>query len=457
MKKIILSVSLLCGMALCAQAQNFYTGYFLDNYNYGHHINPSLQPETNYVGIGVNLGVDGNVGLSSLLFKGPDGTLVTGLNSSVSASEFIGALPDKLRLGVDDNLPLISVGFRGKKGGCSTIEFNLRTPATISVPKGAFELLKVGSTGSTYDLSGLGADIKAYAEVAYGYSRKIGDKFTVGGKVKALVGLGSESLNVNRMDVTLGEKEWSIKADAELSGACSMVDIPLNSEGNLDLGSAKFAGGFSPSGFGAAVDLGATFRPFKGLEISAAVTDLGAISWKTTVKGTSSSTVTYTGASEEIDLVNDGGSAIGEELSGALDKLGDMLKLKGETVSESAMQMIPVNFNVAAKYQVLPIVKVGAMANMQLYKGNTVFDGRVGAAVTPLDWLSFAANIGTGTYGPNAGAALSVTCAVVNLFVGVESRLGRVGSYNGLPILPLDKFYTCATAGLSITFGKRQK
>ena len=457
MKKIILATSLLFGLAFGASAQTFYSGYFLDNYNYGHRINPSLQSEKGYFGVGVNLGVDGNFGINNLLFKGPDGSLVTGLNSSVSASTFIGALPDKLQLGIDGNTPLVSLGFWGHNGGFSTIEVNLRTPTTLSVPKGVFEMLKVGSTGTTYDLSGLGMDVKAYAEVALGHSHKISDLLTIGAKVKVLVGLGSERLNVNRMDVTLGEKEWSVKADAELSGACNMLNIPLDSDGNLDLASTSFAGKFSPAGFGAAVDLGATFKPISGLEISAAVTDLGAISWKTTVKGTSSSNVTYTGASEEIDLMNGGGSVIGDELSGALNKLTDLLELKGQTVSESAMQMIPVNVNVAAKYKVLPVVKVGAMANMQFYKGTTVFDGRIGAAVTPLDWLSLAANVGTGTYGPNAGAALSVTLAVINIFAGVETRFGRVGSYNGLPVLPLDKFYTCATAGVSISVGKRHK
>lgn len=64
-----------------------------------------------------------------------------------------------------------------------------------------FSLENIAGTNQNYSLSNQTLNMKAYAEVGLGYSRRITEKLTVGARVKVLLGLARAEMNINQFDL----------------------------------------------------------------------------------------------------------------------------------------------------------------------------------------------------------------------------------------------------------------
>ena len=87
-------------VSFMAFAQESHTSYFMEGMVKRHELNPALSSNCNYVSIpvipvfsGLAIGANSNLGADKFLFK-RNGEIVTGLNSAVSADEFLGGLKD---------------------------------------------------------------------------------------------------------------------------------------------------------------------------------------------------------------------------------------------------------------------------------------------------------------------------------------------------------------------------
>ena len=127
-------------VAVNVNAQELKTGYFLDNYLYGHRLNPAAQVDDNtktFLGLIVNdvtAGLSSDLGLSNLMFP-VSGRLVTGFNEAVSAEEFIGGLKITNKINIDLTENLFTIGCRTKNGlGFWTIEANAKSTSAASAP-----------------------------------------------------------------------------------------------------------------------------------------------------------------------------------------------------------------------------------------------------------------------------------------------------------------------------------
>ena len=165
MKKITILAAVIAS-AFCTSAfAQTQSGYFLDNYVYGYRLNPAIMSEKAFFGLGVgNIDLTGksDLGLSDFLYKNPDGNgLVTGLNKSISAEEFLANIKDANNLAVNGGVNLISFGAR-KEHKMSTFEINLRANSAAYLPGDAFKFLKCGTeNGGSYDLSSLSANVNS--------------------------------------------------------------------------------------------------------------------------------------------------------------------------------------------------------------------------------------------------------------------------------------------------------
>ena len=112
MKTKILSAILLLAVSVGASAQSLKSGYFTEGFTYRHQINPAFQPERRYVSFPVlgnmNIGLNGNVGLSTFLYesKKPGYDLTTFLSNEVSSETFLSKLKGKNRMGADINMQI---------------------------------------------------------------------------------------------------------------------------------------------------------------------------------------------------------------------------------------------------------------------------------------------------------------------------------------------------------------
>lgn len=254
-----------------------------------------------------------------------------------SSSDFMDKLKSENNLNLNISWDLLNVGwFKGNNFWSFSTGTRIEMGATV--PKSIFSFMN-DMNGSQLDnemwKKGLNADIdgeriamQIYQEVGVGFARKINDKLTVGGKVKLLLGAANLDFEIKQMEVTTpagidiekvqnmqesfkdANLDWSKYKNGDYkldqTGLLQAIRNEVGAHGNAGInvaatGKASMGGlewkydtdkngnntyingakmnGFKISGYGLGIDLGATYEVIDNLEITAAITDLGFISW----------------------------------------------------------------------------------------------------------------------------------------------------------------------------------
>ena len=448
MKKFLISAILALAAFCAVSAQDFKTGYFLDNYSYSYRLNPAAPMDGDtYTFFGIGLGnvsveLNSNFPTTTLISTGKDGEyLMPFLNTAqFSDEDILSKLTDRNNLTLDANINVLTFGRQAEDHRFS-VELNLRAGLGVGATKDFFTFarrglssLSSGDYNGTYQFDNIGMDLSTYGELAFCYSQKIGDIVTVGGGVKALLGLANANVNWSALAREGAVEDVYAKTDATIQMALPLnFTVPtgtydggtffdLNSLygqlGSIDLKSI----GKTLAGFGAAVDLGVTVEPVEGLSISASVLDLGFISWNSAVNATTSFEGEFDG-----------------------DDFSRVFTIK-ESGGKNYMKMLNYTAHAGVKYR-MPFydgLSVGALGTFQ--KNNK--EGRLGIDFTPFKFFSLAASGGYGTYGPSFGAAINLRAPFFNLFAGMD---GIVTKFAPKSFIPDTKVATLATVGLLIT------
>lgn len=460
MKKTFTSICILLAAISAASAQEFATSYFLDNNLYSYRINPAIPGEKNFVGFAVsnvNLAYGSNSGLNSFLYPKADGSgLVTGLHSSVSPEQFIGNLPKNIGADQVFNYNIVAVGF-WTKNAFHNIEINVKEDVFTGIPRDLFEFAKCGSRDYPYDISNTGVSMKSYLELAYGYTRKINDEFTVGGRLKFLMGLVAGTLNFQKGDLTVNGNNIAYDVDASLRLSSNFLEMGTKGDGSIyDFSAFNLdAKHISPCGWGGAADLGVTYKPEKNLTISFSLLNLGFISWKYNIVGKSVKKDVFTGETIKADGSDDG------DMQKFIDNLATIVDFE-KVGAESASDMLSCTVNLGARYN-MPFyerLSVGLLASYEIDKFAPCMSARLGATVTPVDWLSITGNYGINSYCKTFGVAMSLNAASINFMFGYEGYSGAVSKVSfsdtfGMSRTPLGPFMNMVKFGVNITFGPR--
>lgn len=449
MKKIFITIAAAAAALLSieASAQNNLTGFFLDNYAYGYKLNPAQANDYAFFGLAVNninASVSSNVGAGAFFFPN-GGKLVTGLNSAISKDQFMKGLKPVNSFGTDISETLFAVGFKGKNS-YHTIELNIRTNEDARLPKELFEFLKAGPGTGTFNIPQVSASAYSFAELAYGYSTKIGDKLSIGGRAKLLLGIEGANISLNNLSVQANEQAWKISSTGTLavSGAVDMTTTTSASSGKTiyDYNSMRFDSGNIIAGFGFGLDLGATYEVMDGLTVSAALLDFGGISWKNNIYGTASGSWDYTGMGDNIN--ESSGSA-----KNPMDGLVSMIEFSKASGS-SSFKMNPFTLNGGVRY-ILPFydkANVGLIANHRFNGTASWTEVRLGAGITPVKLVSLAVSAGMGTFGFGFGANLDLHLGPVNIFIGADSLTPKLTK----EFIPVNASRFTLNAGLTFCF-----
>ena len=453
-KPIILTIVLAtAGIGASAQSRS---SYFLDNYMYGYRLNPAMMSERSFFSLpvvgNVQADIQSGIGVSTLLYPAPDGNgLVTGFNSSVSSEEFLSKIKDANAIGLTADFNFISLGFR-KERSMTNIELNFRTTADAALPGDLFRLLKEGSKSSAYDLSNTKINIRSYMELAIGKSlMNVEHTFTFGYRVKLLAGMAGADVLMNDTQATVNGEKLSVNVNADGRIACPFLSFETKEDGTI--GKANFdPAKLSPAGYGGAIDAGMVWTPNEYISFSAAINDLGAISWKYNTLLESKGSVEFNG----LDLSEENADAQAE-----LDKVADEFKnlanfgIVDGTVSQ--VEILPFTANVGARFRIPFAKSVGLGVHGSYRNGITPeWDARAALTLSPFRWLSITGNYGYGTFGPVCGAALSLTVLGLNLFASADGYCGPIGLYESIPY-PVDDFRYRVNVGLALQIGKRYR
>lgn len=447
---------LLGGMMMlggAAQAQYLRSSYFMEGTSARLQLNPGLQPTRGYFNVPIigsfNMSASSNVlGTSDII------DLMDSGSDLYSNDKLFDRLKADNRLNVNLNTDILSFGwYRGK--GFWSVNVGLRADFGAALAKDMFSMMRtmngfaledVAGTNQSYSLSNQTLNMKAYAEVGLGYSRRITEKLTVGGRVKVLLGLARAEMNINQFDLNLDvpNPQYTNYADYESRGELSPSDwygahydysangnvittlkgggMTFDNDGmidNFDLDAGDL--GIAGSGFG--IDLGASYKVWDNLTVSASILDLGFLKWKeseTTVATVSGE------AHETIDASNYDRYIGGDFLSFERFDFeeGSPEKVKTKTRLYSTLLL-------AGEYGLFNNkLSVGAMYSSRFVKPKALNELTFLATFRPKNWLNAAIS-----YSPIQASGKSIGLAVKlgPLFVGTDYMFfgGNSKSVNG--------------------------
>lgn len=441
LKKFLIIASVVAG-CFTADAQHTYSGYFLDNYTYRYEMNPAFGNCRGFVSMpaigNFNTAIRGNLHLSDIFYKSPDGgKTMLFTNPSISAAEAMSKFGNRNKIGTNNKINILSVGFKAFKG-FNTITISASANLEASLPKAFFSLAKEGITNTTYDIKDMFANANAYATIALNHSHDIKQVpgLRIGASLKFLVGVGNLDMRFNEADLTLGENAWTARTNADIYASVTGMRFEMDTytpEGPNGgrpreyVSGANLDDGFGINGFGLGFDLGAEYK-WRDFRFSAAVLDLGFMNWGKTQWASTDGTQTFTTDAYTFSSNGDADNSFDNELDNMKDDLSKLYQLKdmGELSSRTRALAATLNFGVDYELPVYRNLHFGLLNSTRINGPYTWTQFRLSANVAPVKVFSADVNIAAGTYGVGFGWMLNLHAPGINLFLGMDHTLGTL-------------------------------
>lgn len=471
-------------ISVSGHAQFLRTSYFLDGSHFRQQLNPALAPERGYINFPVIGSFNATVNSSSF---GLQDVIDIIDNSSQSdyfmSSDFINRLDASNRLNVNISTDILSAGWY-KGQNFWSFNVGLRNDIGASIPRSMFELLNEmnGMDVNTIDWSNYNRNvgeeslnINSYVEIGVGFARNINSRLMVGGRVKGLLGVGNMKLEVSRMAVNTNlsgipdpsSLNWnevannpeyaaqlanSINGSGRIEVAASLESsfkgLELNENENGYIDEIDFDGGKAGvAGYGAAIDLGASYKLLDRLTVSASLLDLGFIRW-----GKGSTTVATAQTSDDLSFNFDQSMSYDERLAevqrfadivGSSEVLNsDLLHMKvDEGGAKARTTALTSTLALGAEYTVLgDWLTVGALYTARFVQPKTLNELTFSANFRPKSYLNAALSY---SVLQGAGKTFGLAVKLGPLFVGTDymflgENTKNVNAYLGISI-PLGK------------------
>lgn len=286
-RKFFAVAAMLLLMPLMMGAQTLKGSYFLDNSLNRNKLNPAFAPNSGYLQIPVvgntSVGLMSNLDLQTFLYP-MNGQLYTFLNKNVAFDQFDSALAGNPHLDVAADVNILNFGFKAGDKGFLTVDLGVRTMVDTDIPRDLFLFMKKGTgMNGSYNIGALSVNAAASVQAAVGYSRDLSDLvegLRVGAKARAILPVAYAGLNLNTVRLDANSEKWTLTTDGTLNTALKGFQI-VNPEGEIE---PEMNGTPGLAGFGFSVDLGAEYTYkfdsfINGISVSAAITDLGLISY----------------------------------------------------------------------------------------------------------------------------------------------------------------------------------
>ena len=456
-QKVLLVIAVLFAFSNAGYAQFLRTSYFMEGSHYRQQLNPALAPGRGYLNLPVIGTLNTSVNSSTLGYQDVMDIIDNSEGSDFFMSDaFINKLDNVNNLNVNLSTDILSAGwYKGKNFWSFNI--GLRNDIGASIPKSMFEFLRDMDGLDANDLRSLSSinekvghqslEINSYAEVGVGLSRNITERLTVGGRVKALLGIGNLKLDINDITVTSSVSGYDgdnlnnlrgnaeIKVDATLENSSKLIELAQNGDGVID--EIEF-GSFGLAGYGLGIDLGASYKLLDKLTVSASILDLGFMKWskKNTSVAKASAHESYnltnpSDAYEFVDLVSSG-----EVLN--FDMLNMSLAQQAEKDRSTSLTSTLV---VGAEYELLGNwLAVGALYTSRFVKPETLNELTFSANFRPKNNLNLALSY---SVLQGSGKTFGVAAKLGALFVGTDYMFfgkdtKNLNAYVGFSI-PLNK------------------
>lgn len=444
LKTLIASATLLL-TAGSAQAQHTESGYFNDGYLFRHEMNPAFGNDRNYVsmpGLGnMDFSLHGNLSVKDLLYN-VNGRTALFTNPQVNASEFLGNISDRNQVGTDIKLQILGGGFKAW-GGYNTIGINVRMNEETDIPGTFFQLAKEGLTNNTYDIKDLKAHSDAYVEIALGHSRQINKQWRVGGALKVLLGGGNVDASFDKAELALNGDHWTAVTNATVNSSVKGLTYktettmrgPEGKETPHTYVSDVDVDGAGLNGFGLALDLGAEFQLNDDWRFSAAVLDLGFLSWSNNMMASTRGDRTFDLDRYTFNADDNADNSFSKEGDRLAADLATLYELQDCGDQGSRTTGLAATLNLGAEYT-LPVYRKMTFGVLNTTRINGSFswtDFRFSANWKPFRVFSMGANFSAGTNGCGFGWIINAHPKGFNFFLAMDNTFARLAK-QGVPL-----------------------
>lgn len=349
-----------------------------------HLLNPALrQTSSVYVGLPAVTGITFIVANNFFSFEDlfTDGLPVSEstmpfLDPDFNTEKFLSRIKERNYLETRVSAQMFGVGFSAGKGNYFFIDIIDRLESNIVFPRDMLRLVFMGNedfAGQTFDLSSLRTDIKYFRETGLCYSKQITERLRIGVRGKIFTGIAAASVENNSLKLTVNNDYTNtLVADMALN-ISGPLKVYVDSENRIEDaefddsrfdtgdGIVKFLTNTKNIGFGA--DIGAEYLLTPRIALSAAITDLGYIKWKTDITSLRAQGDIALGGMDIMDVHS--GSATFEEVAvGMLDSIAGSV-----TVSEQLKSFrtdMPMGFTAGGKYALNDMISFGALSHSRL-------------------------------------------------------------------------------------------
>ena len=372
------------------------TLYYMDGIHQANELNPAYQnPCNGYLALPV---------LSNLNFNFAN----TGFDFNDLIHSGTGALKDSLVIDFQKvknglgkhnyvlmNTDIALLGF-GFWVGNSYFTFGIsnKTRARIAYPKDLINMVdgngQYQGDASPININGVGPNFINYNEFAFGLSKQITHRLTIGGKVKILA--GNLNIESRTSDIRIYTAENAYNPVMRLE-----TDLRINVSGPIkfeydenglisgaDIDDSNIASSIiSTKNMGLGIDLGATYQFNDRFKFFASVTDLGFISWRNnTVNITQKGSFVYSGLTLDSAFSNSDYS----EFEALADSIADHFTFSDTDTKYSTF--LNTNVFLGATYELIPEINFGLLSKTFFYDRRLHQAVTVSANFKPAKWFT---------------------------------------------------------------------
>lgn len=378
---ITLLFLLLVSVPIKAQDNNML--YNMSNMPQAYQLNPALIRDSAKVIVTIpalarySIGLTSSFPIAQVAYK-EDGDLVIDLDKLYNRLSETNSIYQTLRM------PILSFQLRSHDKLYS-FSINERQLFKFQFEKNLVGFMRDGNSAYVGQTFSTNFDINLfhYREYAFGYSQKLIDNLTVGGRVKLLSGMAVINTVKSNLEIeTDPDLEYiRLSTDGEYN-----TSLPVNTTKDADgiVSTIGFETDFNPmsyisnfSNLGVAFDLGASYLITPQIEVSASVIDLGVIKWKNNINNLlNQGTFTWKGLdfSNSINENDPDYVPFDEKISSLSDSLSAAMQFTG---AENAFTTtLPTRVYIGGKYQINDMFSAGLVDRILLY------DNKVTNAVT---------------------------------------------------------------------------
>ena len=450
---IIFSLMATMASTVLASVQAFAqdpVSYFMEGSSFQMQWNPAFAPKKGYVNIPVvgnyQASVAGNTAFGDIVVLKNDKYKFI-FNKKVPASLALANLKEMNVTSTSMRVGAVNFGSYAKDNKSFwSFDMGARLDFDASLPYGFVDFLK---NGNSVKANNLGYDIQSYCEMAFSYSLPVTEKLYVGARVKGLVGLMRIGVYFHKLDIEKNSGYWSadVAGRFELSGTVPPIrksETTGNQIFDLDaLNEDIFENMKIPAGYGAGIDIGATYNLLPNLQLSASVNDLGVIFWK---EENSALGI----ACKKLEF---GSLAPEDYISGNLPDV-DIEDFEFEVANSSrGTTALKTSINLGAQYGFLNNkIGLGLLYNMKFQQYRKDHNITLSANFRPLEWLHISSCYSLINNNVHAvGLGLNICPGFINLFAATDILLGKKNKN----WIPLEQNNMNITFGLGIPIGKK--